>query len=216
MVKSVLHITFPKFKKTVNMKRSISFIRTTVMGGAIFLVPFFIIVFVLMKAGGLVKKIIEPWVIELGIHHFLGRATLTIMVAIILILISVLAGMVVRSGKIKTRFPLLDDIANRLIPGYAILKAQSGEKGAAGVQDAWQAICLNTDDGWRIGFIVDKNEGKYRTVYLPEAPRMDSGEVRILVFALMEFFPISAGQARQCLIKFGAGGAAVMDRVKPV
>jgi uncharacterized membrane protein len=196
------------------MKHIISIIKTTVIGGVIFLIPFFIVVVIIMKAMELVGKIIRPWAIKLGVDGFAGKATITILVAIILILLCFVAGMIAKSGRFTSRFPMLDEMADRLIPGYEILKAQSGEAGVENVRDAWQAICLKTEDGWFIAFIVEKNASGYCTVFIPHAPKMESGEVRLLPLASMEYLPITAKEARQYLKRFGAGAAGILVKQK--
>lgn len=196
------------------MKHIISIIKATFIGGLVFLVPFFIVVMILVKTFEIMRRLIAPWVVKLGIHAIEGRLAIALIVILILVLICFVAGIVARSGVISARFPVLDMIAARLIPGYQILKAQSSEKGAMNVQNPWQAVCIKLETSWRVGFIVEQSAGDYRTVFIPESPKMDSGEVHVLAVQEMEFVPIPADQAHACLRQFGTGAGAMFGQAK--
>ncbi|HVY76380.1 MAG TPA: hypothetical protein VG890_16235 [Puia sp.] len=196
------------------MKHILSILKVTFIGGLIFLVPFFIVVMILVKTFDILRRLISPWVVKLGIQAIEGRLAIALIVILILVLICFLAGIVARSGVARARFPVLDMITARLIPGYQILKAQSSEKGAMNVQNPWQAVCIKLETSWRIGFIVEQGSGDYKTVFVPESPKMDSGEVHVLAVQEMEFVPIPADQAHNCLRQFGAGAGAILGRIK--
>ncbi|HTS44032.1 MAG TPA: hypothetical protein VMH01_06520 [Puia sp.] len=196
------------------MKELFALIRATLIGGLIFLVPFFLIVVIILKAVEILRKIVTPWATELGVSNLAGRATITILIIVIMVLICLIAGLIFRSGRIEARFPLLDAMADRMLPGYEILKAESKETGVSNIRDAWQAIYLKTEEGWCLAFIVEQKSDEYKAVFIPHVPRMDEGDLRIFPSKSMEYFPISSRDARLALRRFGFGAAEGLSKLK--
>jgi uncharacterized membrane protein len=196
------------------MKHLISFTKTTIMGGIIFLIPFFIIVIVVIKAYEILRKIIGPLVTQFGIQHLLGKATVTLVISFILVLVCFLVGLLVRSGSIRDNFPQLDAMAIKMIPGYELLKAQSGESGVTDWRNTWQAIYLKTTEGWRIAFVVELNAGAFSTIFIPDAPKMETGQVKLVSLQSIEFLPLTVKQAHQYLGKFGVGASECLNSLK--
>lgn len=189
------------------MKKLISFIKATALGGLIFLAPVVLVIIIVLKAIELLKKGVAPMADRLHVQGIAGEATITIIVNVILVLICFLAGMVANSTRISTHLPFLDMMVDKIIPGNEILKAQSHEGGVSGVKNPWQAIILRMGEEWAIAFIVDQTSADFTTVYIPEAPRMEAGHVRLFETRTMEYVPISIRAARQSLMRFGLGAA---------
>jgi uncharacterized membrane protein len=190
------------------MKKFISFIKTTALGGLIFLAPVVLVIIIVLKAIELLKKGVTPLAERWHVASVAGEATITIIVSVILVLICFIAGMIANSTKVSTHMPLVDMMADKIVPGYEILKAQSHEGGVSNVKNPWQAIILRLGEEWAIAFIVDQTNEDFKTVYIPDAPRLEAGHVRFLDSKTMEYVPISIREARQSLMRFGLGGAA--------
>ncbi len=75
------------------MKEILAFIRTTIVGGVLFLLPVVVIVFVLGKAADLVGGIAEPLVVRLGIDSVAGIAASTLMSILLIALCAFVAGL---------------------------------------------------------------------------------------------------------------------------
>jgi uncharacterized membrane protein len=190
------------------MKKLLAFIKTTALGGLIFLAPVILIFLITFKAIDLLKKAVTPAAERLHVEGIAGEATITILVSVILVALCFIAGVVANSTKVRTHMPLVDMMAGKIVPGYEILKAQSHEGGVSNVENPWQAIILKMGEEWAIAFIVDQTTEGFKTVYIPEAPRMEEGHVRLLETKHMEYVPISIREARHSLMRFGAGAAA--------
>lgn len=191
----------------------IKLVKTTILGGLIFLIPFFIVVVTVLKAREITAKLISPWAIKWGISSIAGKASLAIIVDILLLLICFLAGLIVASGRIRSKFPILEAMVGKMIPGYEILKAQSAGSGVNTGSDPWQAILLKDGEDWRIAFIVEKDIDGYSTVFIPGSIKLDEGEMKVMPADSMVFHPISARQAHRMIIRFGSGAAATLSNL---
>jgi hypothetical protein len=134
------------------MKRTVSFIKTTLVGGIIGLVPVVIVIIIIKRTFTGIHNVITPWVVSLGVTHITGRIFIIAMTILILILFCFVAGLIMRSKKINTHFPLFDSIAAQIIPGFEVIKAQTNERYGIEVSNPRQAILFKEHNIWCIAF----------------------------------------------------------------
>jgi len=108
---------------------------------------------------------------------------------------------------------LFDSIAAQMIPGFEVMKAQTNERFGVEVTNPWQAILFKEENRWCIAFIVEKNTEGMCTLFIPEVPKMDSGEVKIIAEAELHAVPLQAKEAYSYLKKFGSGAGAKLSLV---
>jgi uncharacterized membrane protein len=109
------------------MKRIFNSFLSSAIGGMVFLLPFLIGFFFLVKIIKTLDKWIKPLTITLGIRHYLGGLTIVVIIALAVFFVLYLTGIIIKSGKFKARFPLLEHLANKIVPGYEMLKSKSSE-----------------------------------------------------------------------------------------
>jgi len=69
----------------------------------------------------------------------------------------------------------------------------------------WKPCLLQESDTWVVAFIVDQHPDGLTTVFVPEAPRADSGNSKIIATASLRVVPITMKEALFGLRHFGAG-----------
>jgi uncharacterized membrane protein len=77
--------------------------KTTIIGGASFLLPVAIVIFILSYALRLVRRIAEPISHSLHLDHLVGAGigTVTVLSVAVLVLISFAAGIIARTGEVS-------------------------------------------------------------------------------------------------------------------
>ena len=101
------------------------FIKTTVKGGVFFFLPLFFIVMVIEKAFIVLSKVISPLAIKFGVHNFAGRASIGILILIVIILICFIGGLLTRIRQLKRLNEKLDETLTDLVPQYRILRSKT-------------------------------------------------------------------------------------------
>ena len=101
------------------------FIKTTVKGGIFFFLPLFFIFMVIEKAFIVLSKVISPLAIKFGIHNIAGRASIGILIVIVIILICFIGGLLTRIRQLKKLNERLDETLTDLLPQYRILKSKT-------------------------------------------------------------------------------------------
>ena len=100
------------------MKAIKEFVKTTVVGGIVFLVPLILLILVLRHAMAFAGKIAGPVAEAFPAHKFAGIAVATIIAAFVLLLLSFLAGLFARTGFGRDLARWLEDSLLGNLPQY--------------------------------------------------------------------------------------------------
>jgi len=185
------------------MNPALRFIRTTVIGGILFLLPLVVLFILIEKAHSILSVIADPVSRKISdsIPGFDGSRLISIL---LLILICFMGGLVFRSGRVKKFLQKLEDKVLIFIPGYSLIKSVTAD--ALGEDLAKKLIPVRVADGedWLLGFLIE--EGKsHSTVFLPDAPRYDAGEIRILPTSSVIKLEIPVNKFTRMIRSYGVG-----------
>ncbi|WP_417443615.1 hypothetical protein [Joostella sp.] len=177
-----------------------------ILGGIFFLIPLLIFIVLITHAIQLATPLGRKLVDVFHIHSVFGAATVTIFTIVILILVCYISGYLVQKGLVNDWGQKVEDKLFLLFPSLQMLKYRMlGDKPAKEDDDNWKSILLKEDQFYRIAFITNFKNGFY-SVYVPDAPRMDAGEVRFIEKTDIDFIPISMKDAMNSLNSFGRDG----------
>ena len=197
------------------MKKLIQIVRTTVLGGALFLVPFVILIIILGKALEIAKAIMSPVAKHLQIKSFIGLETPWLLGIIFLLLVCFLAGLIARAKAAKKILHWLESNLLSNIPGYFFIK-NLGEEAAAGAPTKnYPSILVRFDDAWQLGFLVESVEGGRYVVFIPDSPNPLAGGVFVIDKERVSLLDEASSVAFKSLQKLGAGaGNLIKDEMR--
>ncbi len=186
------------------MKNSIiKFIRATLTGGIIFLLPIVLFSIVLAKAIEILIKISQPLanVMNEKVFGFDGSMLVAI---VLLVIICFIGGLLFRSAVVKKWIAKLEDNMLIFLPGYALIKSITADTLGEQVENELKPVLVKDEENWNMGFLVEEDE-RYATVFVPDAPRYDAGEVRIVPIANIKKLNVSVRKFSQSIKNFGSG-----------
>ena len=148
------------------MKDIAGFIKTTLIGGALVILPLVLVAILLQKAIGSAHKALQPLA-----SHLPGGTLLTDLIAIgLVVLICFLAGMLIRTTFGRRLRDFLERRLDDRVPGYKLLKAVGGgtfsDKEGRGIQPAFAEIA----GGLTPAFIMERHADGRATVFVPTCP----------------------------------------------
>ena len=155
----------------------LQFIKTTVMGGIVFLVPIVILVAIIGKALALASHFAAPLAEILPIETFAGFAVVNLLAFLILVLVCFLAGLAAKTGPARRFVNSLEDKILSKVPAYEFLKSKMTAMVPADEAEGLKPVLARFDDAWQIAFEVERIEGGMVTLFLPGAPDPWSGSV---------------------------------------
>ena len=185
-------------------------LQATMAGGLLFLLPVALIAIVLKQAMQLVGKIVRPISNYLPVEAVVGVWGETVLAAVVLILVSLVAGLVARTnvGRRITRW--FEDSLLGGLPQYQMVKSMA--EGLAHVESAEgvDPALVSMEGGWQIGYLLEPLENGWVTVFLPQAPTPMSGNVMYLPADRVRPLGITIGQAMALVKHIGVGSAEAL------
>ena len=188
-------------------------IRTTLVGGVLFLIPLVFVVLLIGKSFKILKVVTQPLATWIPSDYFGGPAPVVVLTSIIMFVLCFVVGLLAYSPPARRMHAKLDAILLQIIPGYAWAKGMTGSLSDDDAEEVLKPVFVRLDDMSQIGFEVDRTEAGLVAVYLPAAPNAREGSVGYFEQDRIE--PITAGlkSVVQCYKKLGRGSATMLSGV---
>jgi len=185
-------------------------VKATTVGGAVFLIPGFLAVWVLAKIFGLLKQLASSLGPKLGVATTLGGVMLDVVAIAAILIICLLAGLIAQRATAQRVRNRVDNVLLGSFPGYAFVKGlaeniQQSEAAASG----FIPVLVTTGDCSQVAFETDRIEGGAVAVYLPGAPNPWSGNVIFVRPDQVKTLPVSVPEALKILRTLGRGSEAL-------
>ena len=187
-------------------------IRTTIIGGAIFLVPFVFIVLILEEAYNFALKVAEPISEFIPIDGIGDIALVNILAAVLVVLVCFGAGRLARSSSISGRVNRIDQFFTRAFPLYHPTKRGITDTVVdKSFEDEWTPALIGPKSGRRtLGFQVETLESGDSVVFLPSAPNPRAGSVATVPSGEVELIDIEPRQFSAIIKGYGTGASKVL------
>ena len=185
------------------MKAILFFVRSTLTGGILFLLPAVLIYILIDKGFVVLMKLSEP-ISGIMPDVIFGLDGSKLMTLLILLLVCFFAGLLFRSRKVKVAVARLEDKVLVFIPGYILLKSITADAIGAQLDDKLTPILVQDGESWNLGFLVEEGS-RVSTVFLPDAPKHDAGEVKIVPTGQIRKLDIPNNKFTKCINTYGKG-----------
>jgi uncharacterized membrane protein len=185
-----------------------AFLKTTMVGGVLFLLPLAVVLMVLGYALGLASKVAQPISDRFDLQQWgdlAGVGLVTVLSALVLVFVSFAAGIVARTylGERITRW-FESSLLGRL-PQYQMLKSMA--EGLAQFENARgiKPALISIEGGWQIGYLLESLENGWLSVFLPQAPTPMSGNIMYLPADRVRPLSITMVEAMSIIKRIGVG-----------
>lgn len=158
-----------------------NFIKTTIAGGLLFILPLVLVVILLEKAVHLLRGPIHQPLPMFAQYSIAGVTLFTLVALLMLVLICFIAGLLAKTGPASKLLNALEENVLGKIPGYGLLKdATAHLAGLENVEGARVGLICE-DEGWLFCLVLE-TQGTWLSVYIPDAGPAggSSGEVRLV------------------------------------
>jgi len=192
------------------MRPILDFIKTTLVGGVLFLIPLVIVIVMLGKAHSLTRGIVEPLAQALPMQEIAGIGAAKVLAAFILLLIAFGAGLLARTGPGKRLTARIESVILRKVPGYTLLKNMTDESLASQSGEKIKVALANLDDAWLLAFIMEEGADGLLTVFVPSAPTPTAGSLYFLRADQIRRLDIPVRDAVKCIMQLGVGSGQLL------
>ena len=193
------------------MKQVIEFIKTTMLGGALVIIPAALVVFLLAKVARGLKGALDPLAAKLP-----PTIQLPYMTEIVAVLaLCFLAGLVIRTRPGRWIGYLFEHHVFDRVPGYALVKGLTGQTVSGTMGHGMIPALVEMEDGLVPAFIIERRDDGYVTVFVPSPPNPTSGQAYI--FASGKAHPVDVPLPKfiGCITRWGLGAQELRLAMRP-
>jgi uncharacterized membrane protein len=193
------------------MKTIASLVKTTAIGGLVFLLPLVLLVVVFGKAFNIIKTFSMPLVNLISAEKFVGYAVADLITLTVLLVVTLLAGLLARSPVFDKFYKKIDAVILQVFPGYSYIKGMTGSLSDSEAEQSLKPVAAIQDDTVLIGYEVERLSDGWVAVYLPGAPDARSGSVAY--FTDDRIVPLDTDFAgiANCLKTLGSGSSKIIS-----
>jgi len=193
------------------------FLKTTIIGGILFLLPVAIVLFLLGHALKIVTPMVKPVVTALDFER-LGRfadiSAGTVLAVVVLVAVSFTAGILARTALGARVTSWFDRSMAGGLPQYRMVKAMADGLARIEGTDNMKPSLVFMEDGWQIGYALEEVGEKWMAVFLPSAPTPMSGTLIYLPAERVRPLDITMIEATTLVKRLGIGSNEALKGAK--
>jgi uncharacterized membrane protein len=195
------------------MKGVLRFMRATLAGGLLFLVPIVVLTAILGRAFEFARKLVAPLANLIPAETVLGVGLAKLLAIGFVVFICFLAGVIARSSLARKLVAWLELAILSNLPGYEFLKGMG--EGALGAErsSAQQVVLANFEEAWAIGFLIERLDNGFVAVFIPDVPNPRSGAVHLMTSDRVQVVDVPPLAVLKCLKRLGTGSNALFGKL---
>jgi uncharacterized membrane protein len=199
-----------------DLSKAISFIKTTILGGLVVLLPAAILIIVFRWVYGLIEGAIRPLTRALLARQDMQDFLAVLIVLGIIILTCFIIGLIIRTQIGKFIHGQLEDRILRFAPGYSLIKETVRQFLGRGESPFAQVafVQLFDSDTMCLGFVTERHENGWFAVFVPTAPNPTSGLIYHVKPEHVHIVKHPIEDVMRSIISCGAGSADLMRKLE--
>jgi uncharacterized membrane protein len=195
------------------MERLKGFLKTSLLGGLVVILPVAILASVSAWVFRLVTGWIEPLTQRLIADSQLNEYAAQSMVIVIIIALCFIVGMLVRTRLGGFLFRLIEQRIFRLAPGYTLIRDTVMQLLGGEGRSAFSAVAIARPFGNETSvtaFVTDTHPDGSYTLFVPTGPNPTSGLIYHVSADLVECVDVPVQEAMRTIISCGAGTSRLL------
>lgn len=197
------------------MKKLKAFLKTTILGGLIVLLPVLLTIFFLRWGVNVVTGMIRPITVMFVDNFHLHKTIAEVLVIFIIVLVCFIIGLIVKTKMGKFTYRVIEKRILKVAPGYSLFKETIkqflGQEKTPFSSVALVRIFENST--LMTGFITDEHPGGRYTVFVPNGLNPTSGNIFHLEKEYVHLVDASVQDTMRSIISCGAGSEDLIKKL---
>jgi uncharacterized membrane protein len=192
------------------MRPLTEFIKSTLIGGLLVILPLGLVAMIVMKIVGMLKPVVAPIDASLprGIHFP------NVIASALLLLACFVTGLLAQTRRGQDSLSFFERTILNRIPGYSILRSFTRRIGNVEESEQFAPAFAEIEHALVPAFVVEKHaDGRY-TVFVPSAPTPGVGDIYILTKDRVHLVDAPFLKAVKCISRFGAGSGELLQAMR--
>jgi uncharacterized membrane protein len=192
------------------MQKVSQFLKMTLLGGLVVILPVALIVFLLLKAMDEVQKVLQPIVSLLPDEVILPKV-----MALLIVIGGCFFTVLVLNTWIGRQVYQVDErqILER-IPGYTLLRSLSRQFSGGEEGVSFSVALVEIEEALVPAFLVEEHEDGSFTVFVPSSPTPTVGALYILPRERVHPVNVSFATAIKCVTRWGVGTGELLRAMR--
>lgn len=195
-----------------------NFIKTTIIGGLVVILPaailYLVVTFVFYTVSGVVKPLLG-----LSDAHEVFKYPLLVdlFAFVFLVLFCFLIGLFVSTAKGKRMIESMENRLLKKLPYYGMIKEAVQQLMGNSNMNLFKVVLIDLygTDTLTTGFLTDETQGEYCTVFVPTGPNPTSGFIYHVKRSQIKVVDVKAEEAMRSIIGVGTGSANILSKHFP-
>ena len=192
------------------MKALTQFLKVTLVGGLLVVLPVWLSLLLLLKAISSALKLLQPiakMVPQQVVHH--DMVALCLLIAICFVV-----GLLIRTRFGQQIGDWLDEHVLGRIPGFRLIRGMIRQFAGKRGEQSFQPALVEIEEALVPAFIVEKHADGQFTVFVSSSPTPMAGSIYILQPERVHPVDVPLHKAIVCVTKWGAGAAEMRTSIK--
>lgn len=186
--------------------------KRTLLTGLLFLIPIFVLVFILIKAFVLMVKIGTPIASLLPFEGAAAILAADIIAILLILLLALIAGLVATHRLSLSVYSAVDEKLLNLFPRYAFIKSMAEGMAGNKMETVLKPVFVEMDDHHQIMFEVERLDDLV-TVYTPGSPDPWSGALLHVNQSRVRKIDVDFATTIQSIRRSGVGINQVLEKI---
>lgn len=193
------------------MRAAVRFLRTTVIGGLLVLVPGYFSVLLLAKAAAGVMALLKPVTALLPdeIHQLRGLAA-----ALLVLLACFVLGLVAQTFVGRALLGAFERRVLEKLPGFTLIRGFAQRLSGRSSDEQFQPVLVEMEEALTPAFVVEELADGRVVVLVPSVPTPAAGSLYILPRARVHRVDVPVAQAISVITRWGAGTAKLVKAMR--
>jgi uncharacterized membrane protein len=190
----------------------IEFVKTTIVGGLLFLVPVVLAVLLVAKALQLAGQVLAPVSRLIPAETVAGIVVLDLLAVTAVVTLCFAAGLFVRTRAGRGLGDRLERTVLGRMPGFTLVKSIT--RGMVGLESGSEvSVALaRIEDAWMLSFVVERHASGLFTVFVPSAPTPAAGSIYYLTEDRLRPLDVPVSAAVACIMRLGVGSRELLEK----
>lgn len=183
------------------MKSLSKFVRDTITGGVMLILPLTFLFLIVDKAVSMLLKVTKPLAAHLPDYGY-GLDGNRLLAVLMLVVICFLAGLLFRSKMLRNWIDKAEAGVLSSVPGYTFIMSTISDLTDKDSEDTMQSVLVASGDQWTFGFQMEERDGLC-TVFFPGSPNYKSGSVKVMPTASVRKINVNSHDIAKNLKQMG-------------
>jgi uncharacterized membrane protein len=193
------------------MKALGEFLKTTLIGGLLIVVPTYLTVLLLAKALRGIVALLGPVVALLPqeVHHFAR-----ILAIALVVLVCFMLGLIARTGIGRRAIAAFERRVLERMPGFALLRSVARRVSGSSDDAQFQPVLVEIEEALTPAFIVEEIGDDRFVVLVPSVPTPAAGSLYILPRERVHWVDVPITEAIAVITRWGAGTGKLLKAMR--